>query len=147
MRTSHIERVSATKAIVCIDDQGGMLFNHRRQSSDRILRAKILQLTAGSRLLCNAYTAAQFSENSEKPNLVVSDDFLNRAQPGDFCFVEDQPLASVVERLEEIILFKWNRVYPADTYFDISLDDWRCVSAIDFAGSSHETITQEVYCR
>ena len=66
---------------------------------------------------------------------------------GDFCFVEDQPLASVVERLEEIILFKWNRVYPADTYFDISLDDWRCVSAIDFAGSSHETITQEVYCR
>lgn len=32
--------------VICVmDDHGGMLFNHRRQSQDRILRARILQRT------------------------------------------------------------------------------------------------------
>ena len=30
--------------IVCVDDHNGMMFNHRRQSQDRILRADILNL-------------------------------------------------------------------------------------------------------
>ena len=31
--------------IVCVDDHNGMMFNHRRQSQDRILRGDILELT------------------------------------------------------------------------------------------------------
>ena len=33
--------------IVCVDDHNGMMFNHRRQSQDRILRGDILELTEG----------------------------------------------------------------------------------------------------
>ena len=43
--------------VICvIDDHGGMLFNHRRQSQDRILRARILQRTKGKKLWMNAYS-------------------------------------------------------------------------------------------
>ena len=30
--------------IACLDDNGGMMFNHRRQSQDRMLRAHIAAL-------------------------------------------------------------------------------------------------------
>lgn len=34
--------------IVCLDDKGGMMFNHRRQSRDKSLCAQILRLTKHS---------------------------------------------------------------------------------------------------
>lgn len=30
--------------IACLDDNGGMMFNHRRQSQDSVLRAHIAEL-------------------------------------------------------------------------------------------------------
>ena len=36
--------------IVCVDNKNGMLFNRRRQSQDRMLRTRILEMTAQSRL-------------------------------------------------------------------------------------------------
>ena len=38
------------KVIVCVDDKGGVMFNHRRQSQDRVLRERILGMTAGQTL-------------------------------------------------------------------------------------------------
>jgi len=35
-------------AVVCVDDRGGMLFNRRRQSQDRVLRGDLLALAAGA---------------------------------------------------------------------------------------------------
>ena len=37
--------------IACLDDNGGMMFNHRRQSQDRMLRAHIAALVGGA-MLC-----------------------------------------------------------------------------------------------
>ena len=37
------------KIIVCVDNQNGMMFNHRRQSQDRVLRKRILELTGGKK--------------------------------------------------------------------------------------------------
>ncbi len=31
--------------IVCVDDNKGMMFNHRRQSQDRVLRRHILDMS------------------------------------------------------------------------------------------------------
>ena len=45
--------------IVCVDDHNGMMFNHRRQSQDRVLRADILELTGGKKLWMNAYSRKQ----------------------------------------------------------------------------------------
>ena len=65
---------------------------------------------------------------------------------GAYCFVEDRAIAPVQEKIEKIILFRWNRAYPADMYFDITLSDgWHVTETHEFAGSSHEKITEEVY--
>ena len=133
--------------MVCVDDKGGMLFNHRRQSKDKVLRQELLRLAGESPLRVTPYTAKQFTPE-EQPRLAVSPEALTDAAPGDFCCVEDQPLAPVADAIEQIVLFRWNRDYPADTYLDVNLaEGWHCTERCDFAGSSHETITKEIYTR
>ncbi len=130
--------------IAAVDNRNGLLFNHRRQSQDCILRERILEITEGKRLLMNAYSAKQFPDDAP---VTVDEDFLLHAGKGDFCFMEDQHVTPVLSEIEAVILFKWNRDYPGDFFFDLDLSDprWRLQSTEDFAGSSHEEITQEVY--
>lgn len=132
--------------IVCLDDKDGMLFNHRRQSQDRVLRRHILSLCGARALWLNAYSAGQFTEN-ERAHLHIDDRFLALAGKGDYCFVENQEVEPFLDRIEDFILFRWNRIYPADRYFDRSLLDrgWGLRETEEFAGSSHAKITKEVY--
>lgn len=46
-------------------------------------------------------------------------------------------------------LFRWDRTYPADRYFDLQLGSgqWHLVGTSEFAGHSHDLITMEVYER
>ena len=132
--------------IVAVDDNKGLTFNHRRQSQDSILREHILHLCGEKPLWVNAYTARQFSpEQAEK--LHISEDFLAEAQTGDFCFLENCSALPYADKIEQVILYKWNRRYPADLSFDIPLteSEWILESTEDFVGSSHEKITKEVY--
>ena len=134
--------------IAVIDDGGGMMFNHRRQSQDRVLRARILELTARSRLWMNAYSRKQFAE-TDAERITVDENFLEKAADGDFCFVEDAPVTPVLNRVERVILFHWNRAYPSDTRLDVDLSApaWTLVETEEFPGSSHEKITKEVFDR
>ena len=133
--------------IVALDDRGGMMFNHRRQSMDKSLRERILNMTIGKKLWMNSYTEKQFSENSCRPQIKVSENFLLEAGPGEYCFVENTPLTNYIQKLEKIIVYRWNRVYPGDVKFDVPLDGWKLDSTTDFHGNSHEKITEEVYTR
>ncbi len=132
--------------ITAIDDSNGLMFNQRRQSQDSILREKVLALTAGKKLWMNHYTQKQFA-NCDATQINVDEDYLNEAAPGDYCFLENAAAASYAKWIEKIILFRWNRAYPGDFYFDIdvSTPEWKMIEAEDFAGSSHEKITMEVY--
>ena len=51
----------------------------------------------------------------------------------------------MVDRLEQVILYRWNRDYPADVRFTLDLSGFRLRQRVDFAGSSHEKITEEIY--
>jgi hypothetical protein len=132
--------------IVCLDDNGGMMFNHRRQSQDRILRERVIQLTAGRGLWMNSYSQKLFAD-SDAANIRASEKFLDDASSGDYCFVEDQSLLSYADRIERIVIYRWNRVYPHDMAFDLPLNGWALLSTEDFVGSSHDRITEEVYGR
>ena len=132
--------------ITCVDDNGGTFFNNRRQSQDRLLREHILTRCAGKKLWMNAYSARQFA-SCENADITVDEDFLAKAQPGDYCFAEGLSLAPCESRIERLILIKWNRDYPFDRKLDIDLSSWNCISTDEFTGYSHEKITVEVYTK
>lgn len=135
-------------AIVCVDDSGGTMFHKRRQSQDRVLREQVLQDAADRRLWMNAYSRKLFGEAGSAA-ILVDEDFPAKAGPGDFCFVEGLALQPWMDRIERVVLYRWNRKYPADTFLDLRLDGppWKLVQSSEFAGSSHEMITKEVYER
>ena len=127
------------KLIVCLDDNNGMMFNKRRQSRDRVLIENALEICKGEKLYTNEYSAKLFPENTVEM-------FENIEQIGNsFCFAEDFNVNE--EYVDEIIVYKWNRLYPADTYFNIDLKNWSLIESVDFEGSSHEKITREIYRR
>ena len=132
--------------ILCavVDDNMGMTFNKRRQSQDKLLRSHIIEETQGSKLWINSYTAKQF-EVPLADHIIVDDEFLDKAEENDFCFVENLSVAKYQNQIKKIILFKWNRVYPADAFFDIQLseDKWKLTSVLEFEGNSHKKITKE----
>ena len=133
------------KVIVCLDDTAGMLFGGRRQSKDRLLREDMLNLTAGSILWMDEYSFRQFTEEAQ--NIRVDGDFLSLAGPEDFCFVERADISHYADRVSGVILYRWNRAYPADIQFPVELfsSKWSLASSEEFPGFSHEVITREVY--
>ncbi len=77
----------------------------------------------------------------------VDRNFLEKAEEEDFCFVEGENLAGYEGKITEIVLYKWNRDYPADVFFEVDLSKWRLEERKDFSGYSHEKITKEIYNR
>ena len=89
-------------------------------------------------------TARQFPAE-EQSRLCVDESFLEKAGPGEPCFVEDRSVAPFAGRVERVVLYRWDRAYPADLYWDLSLEGWTLARREEFPGSSHEIITKEVY--
>lgn len=132
------------KVLVFLDDAKGMMFNHRRQSQDRILRDRIQEICTGHTIWMNRYSYKLYGEVG---NSKVDEAFLEKAEADDFCIVETAYLKKVEEKIERLIVFWWNRKYPADLYLDLDLYDWRLEETKEFAGFSHDKITEEIYVR
>ena len=49
------------KVIVALDDNLGMMFNHRRQSRDRILISDIAEMVEGKKIYIDKYSEILFS--------------------------------------------------------------------------------------
>ena len=131
------------KLIVCVDDNMGMAFNRRRQSMDRAVRARLLERVGGAPLWMTPYSAKQFTEPVE--HLHTAEDCQQRVGAGEFCFVETQPIAAP-EQIEALILYRWERTYPADLHFALP-KQLRLVERTKFQGYSHPELTEEIYTR
>lgn len=128
--------------IVCIDDGGGILFNKRRQSSDKALIRRVLEQSVNSRLLMNEYSAKLF----EGENVLVDNFFLSNAKEGDFCFVENGDVTDYLNKIKKVYLYRWNRKYPSDFKFNMDIiKDFKLISTENFVGNSHPEITEEIY--
>ena len=132
--------------ITFLDDRQGMLFHNRRLSRDRAASSRIKEICAGKKLWMNAYSARLYG-TLDGVDIALEEAFLLRAGEGEFCLVETEMLKPVEERIEEIIVFWWNRVYPADICLDLDLSRWDQVSCREFKGNSHESITEIIYRR
>ena len=129
--------------IVCLDDNDGMLFNKRRLSSDSVLTDRIARFATNNHLWMNDYSAKLF----EGSNIIVDELFLQKAEKGDYCFIENVDITNFAEKTESLIIYRWNRRYPSDKKFPISLflPDRKLISTMEFEGNSHPEITEEIY--
>lgn len=132
--------------VCCVDDRGGLLFNGRRQSRDRLLLADLLACARGRPLWISPASKGLFGPELP-PGVLAAEAFLTQAGPGDLCLTEGQPLLPHLARIQAVVLYRWNRIYPADVYLDLplSVPPWRRVRQTDFPGSSHKLITKEIY--
>ena len=132
--------------IVCIDTGRGMTFFGRRQSTDSVLRERIIAHAEGRPLVMDSYSASQFRDD-DAPIEVTEEPFA--AGPDAVVFTEDAdpgPFAALADRL---IIYRWNRIYPRDMTltFDPFEEGMRLESILDFKGSSHDRITEEIWTR
>lgn len=134
--------------IACVDERNGMMFNRRRQSRDSAVCGDILRECGGKKLYMSTYSGKLFGDVEEK-NIRISEEFLKEAEEEDFCFIEDIQISGFENKIRTVILYQWNRRYPADRYFLLDLSDgsWELQRTEELKGSSHEKITKEVYER
>ena len=124
--------------ITCIDNRKGIMFNKRRVSKDALLIERLKGITKGNKIYVSEYSKPLFEGFD---NLAFSIENLTN---NDFYFLEDEDYN---ENIDKIIIYKWNRDYPADKYFNINLSNYKLISTQDFAGSSHDLITEEIYIK
>lgn len=130
---------------VCIDDRNGLLFNNRRLSRDRAQQENLLRLCGKEKLWISPFSKTLLDWASEK--VIVDPDFLQKAGPGEVCFVEADALAGAADHIEGVVLYRWNRTYPSDRKLDLDLSSFHLTEQTEFPGASHEKITREIYKR
>lgn len=130
-------------AVLCLDNRNGLSFHHRRLSRDRAQQEDLLDRAGAGRLWIAPCSAPLF--DWAEARVTVSEDLLDRAGPGELCFLEDRlpdPGA-----LEGLVLYRWNRDYPADVHFPGVPAEFVLTEHAEFPGISHERITRETYLR
>ena len=127
---------------ICLDDRKGLLFNKRRQSRDiRVLED--MAASAGE-LLLGAYSQKLVTD-AGIPCRVVTEEEVTEGH----YFAESIPTDALLERTGQLVIYRWNRQYPADTRWEAVPEELGFVlqEITEFPGKSHEKITKEVYTR
>ena len=140
------ERSNELILIACVDDGMGMMFNKRRVSRDDTVIKRIIEIADNKRIWMSQYSYPLF-ENVKTENIVADDSCFDKASCDEYCFIENLSMTNHKDKIDKIILFRWNRSYPSDMKFDIDLNEWKMNSSEEFAGNSHECITMEVYSK
>lgn len=158
--------------IACVEDAMGMMFHERRVSRDKAVCEDILRTSRDGILYMEEYSRRLFQE-FDAPNISLTegspaldsrafqqekDGVRGAAGPLDAkqaesgktmtqYFFAERPGAVCEADISEMILYRWNRRYPADQYFPIDLDGWELLHSEEFAGTSHDKITKESWRR
>ena len=127
----------------------GMSFFGKRQSKDKLLIKRLLSHTEYERILTSEYSAPLFAEENDPRVLIVSKDGYASSTTNDICFFELEHITEYADRLDQIIIYKWNRKYPSDKKFPFLPKDkgFKLRSSVDFAGNSHDKITEEIWTK
>ena len=132
--------------IICVENRNGILFNHRRVSRDAAVLQRIAE-NSKKPVLISPFSATLFKDFS---NVLICENPLDEAKDGDICFIEDMDIVPYLDKISKIILYHWNRDYPADTFLpEIEKYGWKSDKIFEFQGKSHEKITEEefIFCK
>ena len=131
---------------ICLDDRNGMLFNRRRQSRDSAvledIRAQIPE----------ELTIDPFSEKLIQASgipYVLAGENLAAVPENVHFFAENRTAEELMPLTHRLVIYCWNRHYPADVRWNVDPVEagFTLTERLEFPGSSHETITREVYIR
>ena len=131
---------------VVLDDNEGMLLFGKRQSKDRVMIAEFVSSVGEKNICVSPFSKRLFEAYGE---VRYSDSPIHDSCDGDACFIENEPLAPHIDSIGTLIIYRWNRLYHSDVKFDINPIEsgFKLESVSEFAGSSHDKITKEVYRR
>lgn len=132
--------------IFTLDDKNGTSIGGKRQSKDRVVADKIIELSNNQPICMKAKSTTFFNDASYMCKIRTIDSFDELHEDSIF-FAEEVVQASVMEAAEKIIVFRWNRNYPSLVTDRVSLDGYNKEIADEFKGYSHDKITMEVYTR
>lgn len=123
---------------ICLDDRNGLKFNKRRQSRDAAVLEDIRSQIAEN-LRIEPFSEKLIQE-AEIPYVLSS-------EAAEDYFAEDVPSEEILNQTERIVIYRWNRHYPADVRWDPDLSalGFSLRETTEFPGTSHEKITREVY--
>lgn len=123
---------------ICLDDRNGLKFNKRRQSRDAALLENLRSQLAGNLLI---------DPCSEKMMQEAAIPYVLPPETADDYFAEDVPSEEILAQTEKIVIYRWNRHYPADVRWepDLAAMGFALQETTEFPGTSHEKITREVY--
>jgi hypothetical protein len=129
--------------VVCLDTMGGILFNNRRQSRDSVIVNDVVNM-AGEKLYMSAYSKKLFKDVD---GITVGEEFPFTYDEGAYCFAECEIPEDAVDKAEGFVIYHWNKLYPQDVSFDISLvkNNFKLESSEDLVGTSHDKITKEIW--
>ena len=125
------------RVIITLDDACGRTLFGKRLSKDRTVNADILERFGF--VYVSEYTASLF-KGDERAFYPIPDSVPESAT----LFLEKEEIQDCVT---ELVVYRWNRLYPSDSHYDPEKNGWRKISSDDFAGYSHKKITREVYVR
>lgn len=131
---------------VVVDDLCGMLLFGKRQSKDRVLIAEFMEYAADRPVFVGNFSKKLF-ESYE--GVTMCENPLEDAPDGAICFIENFPLTPYLSLVNELIIYRWNRLYHSDVKLDVDpkAAGYKLSSVSEFAGSSHDRITKEIYVR
>ena len=81
--------------------------------------------------------------------VIICENPLSECESDSACFIENIDIAPYLDIVDTLIVYHWNRLYPSDVKFNIDIEKSGFVldSVIEYAGSSHDKITKEIYSK
>lgn len=130
----------------CLDERNGLSFNKRRQSRDAAVLGDISSRLSGE-LLIDPMSVSMVQE-AEIPYCIALPELTEKI-PDVHYFVESRQPGDWVSLADQVVLYRWNRHYPADRWFTLDLLSmgFTLQQTMEFPGTSHEIITREVYTK
>ena len=129
------------KYIVCVDDNLGVSLFNKRQSFDENLLKDIKNIIGDDKLLVSEYTYNLFLKYNLENNVYTEKDLYEY----NYTFKEVDNLSNY--DISNIIIYRWNRLYPSDNKLSIDLTNYTLLNKYEFIGTSHEKITREEMIR
>ncbi len=136
--------------IITVDECFGLAFGGRRQSRDRELTRDAVRLACGRRIIAREYSRLLFEEAGEDTKeIIFVDEPTRAAERDDVVLLELCVTAEDLSRADELVVYNFNRRYPATSKLDTALveRDFTSVKTLEFRGNSHEKLTRVEYIR